>query len=127
MTCYFVYFFFFFKQKTAYEIGTGDWSSDVCSSDLEPPNCPAEALGEFAITRVGESAIALIKTKKIRISILCKCCLGFDTLTRGRRTQTNSTCIAEHNTTVRISRMNIRKHPSYRKLRKRIKTQNPIK
>ena len=28
--------FFFFKQKTAYEIGTGDWSSDVCSSDLSP-------------------------------------------------------------------------------------------
>src|SRR5213079_1596624 len=27
-------FFFFFKQKTAYEITTGDWSSDVCSSDL---------------------------------------------------------------------------------------------
>ena len=26
---------FFFKQKTAYEIGTGDWSSDVCSSDLQ--------------------------------------------------------------------------------------------
>src|SRR5213079_770103 len=23
-----------FKQKTAYEITTGDWSSDVCSSDL---------------------------------------------------------------------------------------------
>ena len=30
----FLCFFFFFKQKTAYEIGTGDWSSDVCSSDL---------------------------------------------------------------------------------------------
>ena len=29
--------FFFFKQKTAYEIGTGDWSSDVCSSDLPRP------------------------------------------------------------------------------------------
>src|SRR5213082_3320965 len=28
-------FFFFFKQKTAYEIVSGDWSSDVCSSDLE--------------------------------------------------------------------------------------------
>ena len=27
-------FVFFFKQKTSYEIGTGDWSSDVCSSDL---------------------------------------------------------------------------------------------
>src|SRR5213082_3469116 len=29
-------FFFFFKQKTAYEIVSGDWSSDVCSSDLGP-------------------------------------------------------------------------------------------
>src|ERR1044071_7982762 len=29
-----VCFFFFFKQKTAYEISTRDWSSDVCSSDL---------------------------------------------------------------------------------------------
>src|SRR5216117_3643541 len=27
--------FFFFKQKTAYEIRKGDWSSDVCSSDLK--------------------------------------------------------------------------------------------
>src|ERR1044071_8851823 len=27
--------FFFFKQKTAYEISTRDWSSDVCSSDLD--------------------------------------------------------------------------------------------
>ena len=31
---FFFFFVFFFKQKTAYEIGTGDWSSDVCSSDL---------------------------------------------------------------------------------------------
>src|SRR5216110_663236 len=28
------FFFFFFKQKTAYEISSRDWSSDVCSSDL---------------------------------------------------------------------------------------------
>src|SRR3546814_2716032 len=26
--------FFFFKQKTAYEMRSSDWSSDVCSSDL---------------------------------------------------------------------------------------------
>src|SRR3546814_2949342 len=35
---YFVYvctgFFFFFKQKTAYEMRISEWSSDVCSSDL---------------------------------------------------------------------------------------------
>src|SRR3546814_5151958 len=30
MFCY----FFFFKQKTAYEMRISDWSSDVCSSDL---------------------------------------------------------------------------------------------
>src|SRR3546814_7078032 len=31
---YIVYVFFFFKQKTAYEMRISDWSSDVCSSDL---------------------------------------------------------------------------------------------
>src|SRR3546814_783052 len=30
-----MWFFFFFKQKTAYEMRISDWSSDVCSSDLE--------------------------------------------------------------------------------------------
>src|SRR3546814_9808785 len=28
------YVFFFFKQKTAYDMRISDWSSDVCSSDL---------------------------------------------------------------------------------------------
>src|SRR3546814_3103434 len=28
--------FFFFRQKTAYEMRISDWSSDVCSSDLKP-------------------------------------------------------------------------------------------
>src|SRR3546814_13344162 len=32
--CKKVYAFFFFKQKTAYEMRISDWSSDVCSSDL---------------------------------------------------------------------------------------------
>src|SRR3546814_4755871 len=30
--------FFFFKQKTAYEMRISDWSSDVCSSDLRAPD-----------------------------------------------------------------------------------------
>src|SRR3546814_20151752 len=34
-SCSFLLFlFFFFKQKTAYEMRISDWSSDVCSSDL---------------------------------------------------------------------------------------------
>src|SRR3546814_16186672 len=32
----YVCLFFFFKQKTAYELRISDWSSDVCSSDLLP-------------------------------------------------------------------------------------------
>src|SRR3546814_4726408 len=31
---YVLLYFFFFKQKTAYEMRISDWSSDVCSSDL---------------------------------------------------------------------------------------------
>src|SRR3546814_6628723 len=30
-----LFLFFFFKQKTAYEMRISDWSSDVCSSDLK--------------------------------------------------------------------------------------------
>src|SRR3546814_942348 len=32
---YVIVVFFFFKQKTAYEMRISDWSSDVCSSDLD--------------------------------------------------------------------------------------------
>src|SRR3546814_1351785 len=47
----FYFLFFFFKQKTAYEMRISDWSSDVCSSDLalaercvkEPRDVPAPA------------------------------------------------------------------------------------
>src|SRR3546814_14938127 len=35
MNCVFNSAFVFFKQKTAYEMRISDWSSDVCSSDLE--------------------------------------------------------------------------------------------
>src|SRR3546814_27547 len=37
--------FFFFKQKTAYEMRISDWSSDVCSSDLMMSDPRMEAMG----------------------------------------------------------------------------------
>src|SRR3546814_6438831 len=40
--------FFFFKQKTAYEMRISDWSSDVCSSDLE-----IDAGGQVAAEEIG--------------------------------------------------------------------------
>src|SRR3546814_10571344 len=39
--CCYCCVFFFFKQKTAYEMRISDWSSDVCSSDLEIGADPA--------------------------------------------------------------------------------------
>src|SRR3546814_1941819 len=40
--------FFFFKQKTAYEMRISDWSSDVCSSDLLLHVAVPESGGEVA-------------------------------------------------------------------------------
>src|SRR5919198_1164952 len=45
--------FFFFKQKTAYEIVSRDWSSDVCSSDL----CDCPDLGHQRIRPEDQMAI----------------------------------------------------------------------
>src|SRR3546814_1728030 len=42
-----IFIFFFFKQKTAYEMRISDWSSDVCSSDLaESARLPVKAVYE---------------------------------------------------------------------------------
>ena len=49
--------FFFFKQKTAYEIKECDWSSDVCSSDL----LTKEELYWIERTADIESALAMDK------------------------------------------------------------------
>src|SRR3546814_18016216 len=43
MLCLLYLFVFFFKQKTAYEMRISDWSSDVCSSDLDSGCATCEA------------------------------------------------------------------------------------
>src|SRR3546814_4251279 len=46
--------FFFFKQKTAYEMRISDWSSDVCSSDLCSMPSSSDERGEnHNTTRTG--------------------------------------------------------------------------
>src|SRR3546814_3241087 len=39
--------FFFFKQKTAYEMRISDWSSDVCSSDLAAAHAEFDAWSAY--------------------------------------------------------------------------------
>src|SRR3546814_7110121 len=47
----FDFFFFFFKQKTAYELRISDWSSDVCSSDLCCPHPPIDRFAGHGVCR----------------------------------------------------------------------------
>src|SRR3546814_5792752 len=51
--------FFFFKQKTAYEMRISDWSSDVCSSDLTFTELRADRLGQAGYTAVALTGAAL--------------------------------------------------------------------
>src|SRR3546814_4682836 len=50
--------FFFFKQKTAYEMRISDWSSDVCSSDLA--GFGSKAIGLGAMQLLTEPILRLI-------------------------------------------------------------------
>src|SRR3546814_3543167 len=72
-------FFFFFKQKTAYEMRISDWSSDVCSSDL---HCVASMSGmisfvhrngPFMFTRIIWSHISsvIVRSEERRVGKEC--------------------------------------------------------
>src|SRR3546814_2613669 len=58
--------FFFFKQKTAYEMRISDWSSDVCSSDLQGLNEALEVQSEPGLS----AEERLRKLVKIRLDHL---------------------------------------------------------
>src|SRR3546814_8569234 len=49
--------FFFFKQKTAYEMRISDWSSDVCSSDLVSEPTKGSVMILKARAEVGASSL----------------------------------------------------------------------
>src|SRR3546814_6997251 len=52
-----IFGFFFFKQKTAYEMRISDWSSDVCSSDLLNG---AETLSPLALFMQADIVVKLV-------------------------------------------------------------------
>src|SRR3546814_1644159 len=54
--CSFGFYFFFFKQYTAYEMRISDWSSDVCSSDLQKM-IGAGVLGHRKVGEIGVSGL----------------------------------------------------------------------
>src|SRR5216117_4251172 len=74
MICFRFLFFFFFKQKTAYEIRKGDWSSDVCSSDLRasrPRQAPAPVEVYWLVSTAIPGAYALDRSEERRVGKEC--------------------------------------------------------
>src|SRR3546814_14802995 len=89
--------FFFFKQKTAYEMRISDWSSDVCSSDLTDLQFPIVADADLKIARMydmihpEQSETAAVRSvfiidpnKKIRLTMTYPMSVGrnFDEILR---------------------------------------------
>src|SRR5210317_2475638 len=66
--------FFFFKQKTAYEISEYDWSSDVCSSDLIVVNVPSMPSKRALVVAVppSDSAVPVIRSEERRVGKECR-------------------------------------------------------
>src|SRR3546814_18408532 len=64
-------FFFFFKQKTAYDMRISDWSSDVCSSDLGQAIEIGEQVGRLRLLRaLGRGAAAQVGDDRLRVQLL---------------------------------------------------------
>src|SRR3546814_8605656 len=68
-----MFFFFFFKQKTAYEMRISDWSSDVCSSDLalEP-----QIAGIYQRFGLNDRQIEIIASATPKRDYYCQSALG---------------------------------------------------
>src|SRR3546814_1887437 len=76
-------FFLFFKQKTAYEMRISDWSSDVCSSDLQDipklrymPISPGSRGRNQPPPTSGNNPIAVSGMANISRSVAMRCEIG---------------------------------------------------
>src|SRR3546814_1170255 len=60
-----VMLFFFFNQKTAYEMRISDWSSDVCSSDLVATAPSFDAASPGFVQRLDARSLQLLQTVQL--------------------------------------------------------------
>src|SRR3546814_18394150 len=64
-----MFFFFFFKQKTAYEMRISDWSSDVCSSDLHAGSGDEGKLYTLIFRRAMASQMASAQLERTTVTL----------------------------------------------------------
>src|SRR3546814_1521814 len=82
MCCRIMVFVFCCKQKTAYEMRSSDWSSDLCSSDLTDPEFLAwlrrdssAAIKSFGFEgRQGEHMVVVENTDRVHNVVVCTLC-----------------------------------------------------
>src|SRR3546814_7746468 len=73
-----VFCFFFFKQKTAYEMRISDWSSDVCSSDLAVLTVADadEARAAGLAAELGCKSVPVREIMRVAADVFSPCALG---------------------------------------------------
>src|SRR3546814_6572933 len=90
-------FFFFFKQKTAYEMRISDWISDVCSSDLERPAQELHPIRRVKAAQTAAWLVSLDEDRHAAIEIM-QCVPAFPRLSspRAHASIRIVTCCARH-------------------------------
>src|SRR3546814_2948567 len=92
--------FFFFKQKTAYEMRISDWSSDVCSSDLDflvvqqqtaLIDHPAQAIGPL---HLAAAAHRLVVLRGIEVDTVAAVVLGHVAGGRSEERRVGKECVS---------------------------------
>src|SRR3546814_1671281 len=82
--------FFFFKQKTAYEMRISDWSSDVCSSDL---NRGGKDLSQVHAETLDECADACATFNNATLGV-CVSAMYDSTMQRSEERRVGKECVS---------------------------------
>src|SRR3546814_2971776 len=89
IVCVIVGWFFCFKQKTAYDMRISDWSSDVCSSDLEQS---FGAFGLLSAVGMGNDQLILYQGV-ITLATIAGLAVGLMTLNRSEERRVGKECV----------------------------------
>src|SRR3546814_9455887 len=95
--------FFFFKQKTAYEMRISDWISDVCSSDLS-----AIHLGRNGLDLFPQRSVFLVHELEVRGLLLDDIDNSFGDVHRALAAFSPVTCEYNRHVVVKIGRASCR-------------------
>src|SRR3546814_17399052 len=97
----YLFLFFLFKQKTAYEMRISDWSSDVCSSDLrdefvESETRRADMIANIAPEILDMIVLSVMRNAVLRCSLIARILIGLGPRLDNREHQDRKTARAKY-------------------------------